>query len=667
MKKQPVQLDDEALEVLLEEVCGRGPSRDLAEVTLRRFASEQRVDRQTKELPGRSRARWHAPALMAFGASVVVAVWLGFASPFAASDQPSDQPSTPSRATAGEPAGWTPLQDPSLQPEQLVKLLGDEASWRSAAAKLRKVGAPAVGALAAAVDDEEASLPIRERALGVLESLGPAGAAGLPAITALIERSNRWHPLMIGAYRAAATLAPYASREAGEAARDAIVFMNVGKPARNNAATGRNGLRLDALGQHSNHECVRIHHRLEIARDAETELLVSLLADESPYRRELAAELLGGRSSVAVKEALRAALLAEHPQSAECDTLCAKTGQTKRIQLLAARAPLDSVPADNDARIRSAAARSLARVARGEPVGALAFVHLLEQGGPRDRATAVSTLAHTEVHTRDEAAVLRALRQVLASGDSPLLADAVVALGQVGSAEEAMRPAVEALAKNPDPRVAQCAASVLRRWSLEVMVYPVEDLGEAGLAPLLPWMRAFAGSARAVEVRGPMIVVETDEAVHAQVRELLAWARTNKVYQPLELLVTIHELSGGGEALLALAASAGPVLTSRYSVTELLRQAQDIDGVGLVIHPPQRGAAGPIAPSPDGARLSVGEGLGIGVVVGATKLEGDAFVAKTWTPESPCEAMKVGQTLVVQDASRGRLLLVRFDEAKLCH
>jgi len=27
--------------------------------------------------------------------------------------------------------------------------------------------------------------------------------------------------------------------------------------------------------------------------------------------------------------------------------------------------------------------------------------------------------------------------------------------------------------------------------------------------------------------------------------------------------------------------------------------------------------------------------------------------------------MKVGQTLVVQDARRGRLLLVRFDEAKL--
>ena len=50
---------------------------------------------------------------------------------------------------------------------------------------------------------------------------------------------------------------------------------------------------------------------------------------------------------------------------------------------------------------------------------------------------------------------------------------------------------------------------------------------------------------------------------------------------------------------------------------------------------------------------------------GATKLEGDAFIAKTWTPESPCEAMKVGQTLVVQDAIRGRLLLVRFDEAKL--
>ena len=162
-----------------------------------------------------------------------------------------------------------------------------------------------------------------------------------------------------------------------------------------------------------------------------------------------------------------------------------------------------------------------------------------------------------------------------------------------------------------------------------------------------------------------MIVVATDEAGHAQVRELLAWARTNNVYQPLELLVTIHELSGGGEALLALAASAGPVLTSRDSVTELLRQAQDIDGVGLVIHPPQRGAAGPIAPSPDGARLSVGEGLGVGVVVGATKLEGDAFVAKTWTPESPCEAMKVGQTLVVQDSSRDRVLLVRFDEAKL--
>ena len=81
MKKQPVQLDDEALEVLLEEVCGRGPSRDLAEVTLGRFASEQRVHRLTRELPGRPRARWHAPALMTFGASVVVAVWLGFASP----------------------------------------------------------------------------------------------------------------------------------------------------------------------------------------------------------------------------------------------------------------------------------------------------------------------------------------------------------------------------------------------------------------------------------------------------------------------------------------------------------------------------------------------------------------------------------------------------------
>ena len=197
------------------------------------------------------------------------------------------------------------------------------------------------------------------------------------------------------------------------------------------------------------------------------------------------------------------------------------------------------------------------------------------------------------------------------------------------------------------------------------MIYPVEDFGEPGLAPLLPWLRAFAGSARGVDVRGPRIVVATDEAGHAQVRELLAWARTNKVYEPLELLVTIHELSGGGEALLALAASAGPVLTSRDSVKELLRQAQDIDGVGLVIHPPQRGAAGPIAPSPDGARLSVGEGLGVGVVVGATKLEGDALIAKIWTPESTCEAMKVGQTLVVQDARRGRLLLVRFDEAKL--
>ncbi|MCR9245138.1 MAG: hypothetical protein NXI31_08895 [bacterium] len=154
------------------------------------------------------------------------------------------------------------------------------------------------------------------------------------------------------------------------------------------------------------------------------------------------------------------------------------------------------------------------------------------------------------------------------------------------------------------------------------------------------------------------MLIKADRAGHKRATEILTWAAA---YMPPQFEVAVSELQGDAERLKSLAGSASRVLASREAVTELLRAAERRGGVRLRSFPTQRlqGRASAVLEKAVGI---VKRGERGPLVVGATRLRGEKFLAKTWSPEAPCTEMECGHTLVVDDVSHGRLILVRFDK-----
>ncbi len=203
-------------------------------------------------------------------------------------------------------------------------------------------------------------------------------------------------------------------------------------------------------------------------------------------------------------------------------------------------------------------------------------------------------------------------------------------------------------AQKPDPKPPTLA------------VYPIPHLGKKELDPILPWLRAFAGSRGAVEYKAKsgLLVLKADRSGHKRATDLLAWAAA---YMAPQIEVTVSVLHGDAARLKSLAESTSRILESREAVTLLLRKAKKHGGIQLKNFQAQQ--------LQGSAPVVLGKEVGIGnkgqrgpLVVGATRLRDEKFLAKTWSPEAPCTEMQCGQTLVVDDVRHGRLILVRYDK-----
>lgn len=195
-----------------------------------------------------------------------------------------------------------------------------------------------------------------------------------------------------------------------------------------------------------------------------------------------------------------------------------------------------------------------------------------------------------------------------------------------------------------------------------VAVYATHHLGKQGVAPLLPWLRSFAGKGGEVDFRGTPgpLIVRADSAGHARTSDLLKWAAD---YLPVRVKVTITELHGDPKLLRSLAMPIRPTLVDQAAVTKFLRAATQLDGVRLRNHPPQEFRSGKPAISAKQPKAAKKKSAPKNLpTVDATLHRGETFLAKTWSPESPCVEMKCGQTLVVHDLDHGRLFLVRYDK-----
>ncbi|MFN3242115.1 MAG: hypothetical protein ACE37K_11430 [Planctomycetota bacterium] len=422
-------LEERLLDTMLAEVEGQTPDDRLVARTMARL--EQPAD-AVAAIPERPASRWLlAAAVLAIGVVTALSVW------------------SRGDGGGGDEATLAPedLQDPQgRSPEAWIEALRDEGARRQAVRALARGGAAEVRAMIGALADEKAP---REHVLEALHAMGPRGVEALAAVTMVVIGSEVHDPLLGPAMRTVATLAPYGTERQRNDARRAVLFkafVNNGPAAA--AGPGLGGRRRPT---YSTRDVARLLHRLEVPREASQADLLTLLDDGSPYVRELAAEMLRGHATPAVRNALHRAMLDEHPEHLEVQWRLQEgfSGKFRFVE-------------QYDGMIRLAAARSLAHVADGMSISALAHVLLLEVGGIDAQRRAARALARIEIDAGDQARVEQVVVARMDSDDARLLCELAIVAGRFERLSAEARAQLERLVGHEDRKVAACASAALR-------------------------------------------------------------------------------------------------------------------------------------------------------------------------------------------------------------
>ncbi|MCK5943784.1 MAG: hypothetical protein KAI24_17500, partial [Planctomycetes bacterium] len=302
-------VQERLFDVLLGEVEGRGPDDRLVARTL---ASVERPERGMAAAATARSPRWLlVAAVLAVGVVATLAVVTQGEGAVGRGAGAGDE------ATMGAGGDAAPQDPRARTPEQCIEALRDDGQRDAAVRELARGGPQAVRVMIAALGDAEAP---REHVLAAIEQMGAGAAAALPAITALIRATPKHDAVLGPAVSAAATLAPFGSEVERHDARRAVLFLAfidngpadggaVVKRARAGGGGGAGPAQRKGPA-FSMRDVARLLHRIELPREASTEALLAALAGDSPYGRELAAQLLVGHDSPQVREALRDAVIA---------------------------------------------------------------------------------------------------------------------------------------------------------------------------------------------------------------------------------------------------------------------------------------------------------------------------------------------------------------------
>lgn len=423
-------VEDRLVDCLIEEVEGHGPPPELERRVLAALVTRVAPAPAPRRA---SRLAVAAAALLAVGVVVAIAVR--------------------QRQGAGAASSTAAPQEPSPRSvEELLRELASTDATRSAAAAaaLTAAGARAVPALTAAIADPVAP---RVAILEVLDEIGPAAAPALAAIAELVLAEEAAADLQGPACRAVATLVPFAAPEAQLAARRAVLitaFVRDGGSGPGKVALGgkapRRSLSLREVG--------RMLHRSGVPTGAPTEQLLQHLAGESPFARELAAQLLGEHPGSATVAALREALVSSNPTEVSVEWLL-EEGYSGNY----------TFHQEHDGAVHLAAARSLARLAGATGEGAIANAFLLEHGSASEQRVAAANLARDVPPAADRASVTAALVRALDREDVTVLREVVTAVGLTPPSGERLataRQRLERLAGHEDAQIAARAKATLR-------------------------------------------------------------------------------------------------------------------------------------------------------------------------------------------------------------
>lgn len=425
------ELKDRLVDCLLAEVEGRGPAPDLERSTLDALADAEHAPAP----PTARRHSWAAAAVAVLALSVVamIAWWQG-----------GGEGARESPARVQDPP---PRQDPAPRDaRQLVAALADPDETAAAERDLLALGAAAVPALIAGLEDERAP---RRRILEVLDAMERVGAPALQAIAELMPEVPKTGDVIGPAFRAAATLIPFADEDARTAAERAmlvVAFLDDG-PAAGGAGVAVGGKRAHT---YSMREVARLLHRQEVDVRAPTRDLIAALQGDSPYGRELAARLLGDHGGEAVIAALREAIAVSHPTKVR--VAWGFEGFSGTF----------SFTQNHDAAIRAAAARALVRLSATTPAGTPAHAWLLEHGNQAEQRAAAAAIARGGVLEEDRAAAAAAVTAALEHADPIVLRESIVAAGILGVQDDGVRARLEQLAGHADEQVAARAKAALR-------------------------------------------------------------------------------------------------------------------------------------------------------------------------------------------------------------
>lgn len=325
---------------------------------------------------------------------------------------------------------------PNDRIQKLIGQLGDKARWNDASLKLQAMGELAVKPLLAAIqsDDSIEDTPLTR---GALKTLGNMGPTAKEAYAVLFESVGQCEPkIYLTLLHTLADLVPYSEDKGNQATVQVLVQASMGAIQ----AMDRDDRRLWSS------EYQRFAARVKVDAEAGLEAMIKELEMNQPYRREVAAEVLGrmGRRAKTAIPALANALRGQR--------VTRRTGRVvRRVTNRVSR---------ND-NFRRKAAEAMITIAPGDARCAVAYGHRIQHSGSEnERAEAALRIGAFGKAAKSEIPTLIA---ALKDKSQRVRCETITALGMFGPAANAAVARLEQLAKSDEKAIAVRAQAALKQ------------------------------------------------------------------------------------------------------------------------------------------------------------------------------------------------------------
>lgn len=337
-------------------------------------------------------------------------------------------------------ANGQPATDrPDGRVEKLIAQLSDNTHWRQASEKLRKIGRPAVRPLLARITSGGEGIqdtPLNRRALQALGSMGPVAKTAYPE---LVQDVGSCEPeIYMVLLRTLADLVPYTEDQGNEAAWPTLVQTSL--PT------------IQAIDEKERRrwsvELARFRARLMVDPDAGLEAMLDELKHNKPYRREVAAEVLG-RMGPGARKAISGLARALRGRTA-----IKAGGRLGGRQVFVGGTTLRG---EDDFSRR--AAEAMIQIAPDDPRSAVAYGYRLTHAhSAGERAQAALAIGSFGKAAKNE---VRTLIVALADKSHRVRCETITALGMIGPEAKAAIPRLAQLAESDDKAVAVRAEAAL--------------------------------------------------------------------------------------------------------------------------------------------------------------------------------------------------------------